>query len=101
VFSESAIPIAIGMLVGAALAFVVTPLFALLLFGENPHDATVFALVIGGLTAVMIAAGGRPAYQVATAPLTDSLREAYVPVRGELQQFVVFHRGIERRRPIL
>jgi putative ABC transport system permease protein len=76
VFSESAIPIAIGMLVGAALAFVVTPLFALLLFGENPHDATVFALVIGGLTAVMIAAGGRPAYQVATAPLTDSLREA-------------------------
>jgi predicted permease len=76
VFSESAIPIAIGMILGGALAFVVTPSLALLLFGENPHDASIFALVTGGLTAVMIVAGGRPAYQVATAPLTESLRGA-------------------------
>ena len=75
VVQESGIPLAIGLGAGGLAAFGVAPSLSWLLFGENPHDPTVYAAVIGLLTAVMIIAAGRPALRAANSSIVDTLRE--------------------------
>jgi predicted permease len=74
-FRESAVPVVLGVLIGSGLALRIAPKLGGLLFGESPHDASVFALVSLVLLVVMALAGGRPAVRVARASLAKTLRE--------------------------
>ena len=74
-FRESAVPVTIGVLIGSGLAFRVAPKLGGLLFGESPHDASVFGFVALTLFLIMGLAGGRPALRVARKSLSDTLRE--------------------------
>jgi putative ABC transport system permease protein len=74
-FRESSVPVVLGVLIGSGLALRVAPKLGGLLFGESPHDASVFGLVSLVLLVVMALAGGRPALRVARASLAKTLRE--------------------------
>ena len=68
-------PVTIGVLIGSGLAFRVAPKLGGLLFGESPHDASVFGFVALTLFLIMGLAGGRPALRVARKSLSETLRE--------------------------
>ena len=74
IIGDAALPLIVGLATGVAAALLAGQALTGLLFGASPHDPMVLGIVVGLLSAVVLAAVARPALWVARAPLVESLR---------------------------
>lgn len=74
VLREAFVLLAIGLLVGAGLALAAGSTATAFLFGLKPHDAASFALAIGSLAAVALAASYVPALRASQLDPVEALR---------------------------
>jgi putative ABC transport system permease protein len=75
ILRESAILLAVGLALGAALSLATERAASTLLFGLRPHDPTSLALAAGGLAAVTLIASYLPARRAAGLDPMSALRE--------------------------
>ena len=75
VIASAVPPLAIGLGAGCAVALLAGPALQGTLFGANPRDPQVFAVVLGTLSLVMLTAALRPALWAARTAPSSALRQ--------------------------